>query len=111
MSRASMDAPYLPRHVEGGLLVSTDKDSWQMLRREILRCEEGPRGPFFMSAVIRRPGFATGRACRARRSDEDQPYDGDGEEAGHHRQRRSVEGLPDHRADRGTAECSHEPQH
>ena len=30
------DAPYLPRHVEGGLLVSTDKDSWQMLRREIL---------------------------------------------------------------------------
>ncbi|MCJ8518184.1 fructose-1,6-bisphosphatase/inositol monophosphatase family enzyme [Pseudorhizobium tarimense] len=31
------DAPYLPRHVEGGLLVSTDKESWQMLRREILK--------------------------------------------------------------------------
>ena len=27
---------YLPHHVDGGLLVATDKDSWQMLRREIL---------------------------------------------------------------------------
>ena len=28
--------PYLPHHVEGGLLVATDKESWQLLRREIL---------------------------------------------------------------------------
>jgi Archaeal fructose-1,6-bisphosphatase and related enzymes of inositol monophosphatase family len=27
---------YLPHHVEGGLLAATDKDSWEMLRREIL---------------------------------------------------------------------------
>ncbi|MGW9230411.1 inositol monophosphatase family protein [Pseudorhizobium sp. NPDC055634] len=27
---------YLPHHVDGGLLVATDKDSWEMLRREIL---------------------------------------------------------------------------
>ncbi|KEQ05998.1 inositol monophosphatase family protein [Pseudorhizobium pelagicum] len=28
---------YLPHHVEGGLLVATDKESWQLLRREILQ--------------------------------------------------------------------------
>lgn len=27
---------YRPHHLEGGLLVATDEDSWQMLRREIL---------------------------------------------------------------------------
>lgn len=27
---------YLPHHVDGGLLIATDEDSWQMLRREIL---------------------------------------------------------------------------
>ena len=26
---------YLPHHVDGGLLVASDKDSWQMLRREV----------------------------------------------------------------------------
>ena len=28
---------YLPHHVEGGLLVATDEESWQLLRREILQ--------------------------------------------------------------------------
>lgn len=28
-------SPYLPRHREGGLIISTDKDSWDLLRREI----------------------------------------------------------------------------
>lgn len=28
--------PYEPRHVEGGLLVAPDRDSWEMFRREIL---------------------------------------------------------------------------
>jgi fructose-1,6-bisphosphatase/inositol monophosphatase family enzyme len=27
---------YLPHHVDGGLLVATDKDSWHLLRRELL---------------------------------------------------------------------------
>ncbi|NVP55779.1 inositol monophosphatase family protein [Mycoplana rhizolycopersici] len=26
---------YLPRHVEGGLLIAPDKDSWEMMRREV----------------------------------------------------------------------------
>lgn len=29
-------SPYLPRHVDGGLLLTTDKDSWELLRREII---------------------------------------------------------------------------
>lgn len=28
---------YLPHHVEGGLLIATDEDSWQVLRRELLQ--------------------------------------------------------------------------
>lgn len=27
--------PYLPHHVDGGLLVATDRDSWEQLRREV----------------------------------------------------------------------------
>lgn len=27
--------PYLPRHLDGGLLIAPDKDSWDMLRREV----------------------------------------------------------------------------
>jgi fructose-1,6-bisphosphatase/inositol monophosphatase family enzyme len=27
--------PYLPNHREGGLIIATDRDNWQMLRREI----------------------------------------------------------------------------
>lgn len=29
-------SPYLPHHFDGGLLVATDPDSWQMLHREII---------------------------------------------------------------------------
>lgn len=29
-------SPYLPSHVDGGLLAATDKESWQMLRSEII---------------------------------------------------------------------------
>lgn len=29
-------SPYLPRHRDGGLLVATDRDSWDLLRREVL---------------------------------------------------------------------------
>jgi fructose-1,6-bisphosphatase/inositol monophosphatase family enzyme len=29
-------SPYLPRHVDGGLLAATDKESWQVLRDEII---------------------------------------------------------------------------
>jgi fructose-1,6-bisphosphatase/inositol monophosphatase family enzyme len=28
-------SPYLPSHVDGGLLVATDRDSWEVLRREV----------------------------------------------------------------------------
>ena len=28
-------SPYLPSHREGGLIIATDRDSWQLLRREI----------------------------------------------------------------------------
>jgi fructose-1,6-bisphosphatase/inositol monophosphatase family enzyme len=28
-------SPYLPRHVDGGLLVAVDKPSWEELRREV----------------------------------------------------------------------------
>ncbi len=28
-------SPYLPRHVVGGLLIAPDKDSWEMMRREV----------------------------------------------------------------------------
>lgn len=28
-------SPYLPHHVDGGLIVATDKDSWEELRREV----------------------------------------------------------------------------
>ncbi|KFC69178.1 Inositol monophosphatase synthesis enzyme [Devosia sp. LC5] len=28
-------SPYLPHHVDGGLIIATDKDSWQQLRREV----------------------------------------------------------------------------
>lgn len=28
-------SPYLPHHVDGGLIIATDKDSWQALRREV----------------------------------------------------------------------------
>ena len=29
-------SPYLPSHREGGLIIATDRDSWQMLRREVI---------------------------------------------------------------------------
>jgi len=29
-------SPYLPHHVDGGLLLAPDRESWQMLRREII---------------------------------------------------------------------------
>ena len=28
-------SPYKPRHVEGGLLLAPDRDSWEMMRREV----------------------------------------------------------------------------
>jgi fructose-1,6-bisphosphatase/inositol monophosphatase family enzyme len=28
-------SPYLPHHVDGGLIIATDKDSWQQLRHEV----------------------------------------------------------------------------
>lgn len=28
-------SPYLPHHVDGGLIIATDKDSWEALRREV----------------------------------------------------------------------------
>jgi fructose-1,6-bisphosphatase/inositol monophosphatase family enzyme len=28
-------SPYLPRHVDGGLLAAADRDTWQALRREV----------------------------------------------------------------------------
>ncbi len=28
-------SPYLPQHREGGLLIATDKDNWELLRREV----------------------------------------------------------------------------
>ncbi|MDI7863924.1 inositol monophosphatase family protein [Rhizobiaceae bacterium n13] len=28
-------SPYLPHHVDGGLLLATDRDSWEILRREV----------------------------------------------------------------------------
>ncbi|ENN89183.1 inositol monophosphatase [Rhizobium freirei PRF 81] len=28
-------SPYLPRHLDGGLLVAVDKDTWELLRREV----------------------------------------------------------------------------
>lgn len=28
-------SPYLPSHREGGLIIATDRDTWQLLRREI----------------------------------------------------------------------------
>jgi len=28
-------SPYLPSHVDGGLLVTADRDTWQLLRREV----------------------------------------------------------------------------